>query len=187
MKKLLLILVFLVVGMEIMAQEGNVMVRHRSSLCFVQDNKKEVISDDRLLSILGENNYGSYCAGKSLYRVGDGLVKGGWISFAGGAVLNLVGEAILMRNPHQNQYNQDLRAFGIFTYLSGIIFFAGGCAVIPPGYILRGVGCGKISRIADEHNQNSSVSYFLSPSLIPVNMPQTQNNLACGVAFSVSF
>ena len=187
MKKYLLILVFMIVGLEVMAQEGNVMVRHGSDLYFVQDNKKEMISDDRLLSILGEDTYGSYCAGKSLYRVGDGLVKGGWVSFACGAALSLVGEAILMRNPHQNHYNQGLRTFGIVAYLSGIVSFAGGCAVIPPGYILRGVGCGKISRIADEHNQNGSVSYLLSPSIMPVNAPQSQNNLAYGVTFSISF
>ena len=57
-------------------------------------------------------------------------------------------------------------------------------------YDLRGIGAGKISRIAEEYNQNNqsaAISYHLSPSVMPVNVPQSQGNMAYGMTFSVNF
>jgi len=72
---------------------------------------------------------------------------------------------------------------GISAYLNSFL-------LIPSGYILRGIGAGKISRIAEEYNQNNqntTVSYRLSPAVMPVNVPQSQSNMALGMTFSVNF
>jgi hypothetical protein len=55
---------------------------------------------------------------------------------------------------------------------------------------MRGSSAKKINRIADEYNQNNrntSVSYSLSPSIMSVNVPQSQGNMALGMTFSLNF
>jgi hypothetical protein len=57
-------------------------------------------------------------------------------------------------------------------FMLGILSFIYGNGMIPTGYILRGIGTGKISSIAEEYNQNTAISYHLSPAIMPVNVPQ---------------
>ena len=86
--------------------------------------------------------------------------------------------------------SQSLRTTGAVMYVVGISAYLNSFLLIPSGYILRGIGAGKISRIAEEYNQNNqsaAISYHLSPSVMPVNVPQSQGNMAYGMTFSVNF
>ncbi len=194
MKKLLLSLVFVVASLATMAQENGTltqqseMVRKDHNLCFVQGVENNVIPNAELLQLLGEQGYNNYCSSKKLYKIGNGLKKGGWAAFGGGLGLMAVGITtyIVSAETHVEQ----AKGIGMMTYLTGVLTFIQGNMMIPTGYILRGIGAGKISRIAEDYNLNhrkTVFSYSLSPSVMPVNIPQSQNNVGLGLTFNLNF
>lgn len=186
MKKLVLSFVLMIAGLVAIAQENDIskkMVRDDYHLCFIQNN--EVIPDVELQKLLSEDVYNSYQTGRVLYKVGNGVKTGGWIAFGAGMGLGLTG---LMLSMYEE--SQSLRTTGAVMYVVGISAYLNSFLLIPSGYILRGIGAGKISRIAEEYNQNNqsaAISYHLSPSVMPVNVPQSQGNMAYGMTFSVNF
>ena len=189
MKKLLFTLMLMVVGFTALAQENvtpQELVRENYNLCFAENNK--AITDVELQQLLGEDIYGSYCSGRSLYKVGNGLKNGGWAAFGGGLGMIAVGTGLLI-NANET-VNEVTKNGGLLTLYLGVLTFINGNILIPTGYVLRGIGAGKISGIADDYNLNSkktAVSYRLSPAVMPVNVPQSQGNMAYGMTFSVNF
>ena len=178
-----------VMGLTALAQ-GNVtpreMVREHYNLCYVESSK--TITDVELQQLLGEDIYGSYCSGRSLYKVGNGLKNGGWAAFGGGLGMIAVGTG-LMLSAHETE-NEGKEDAVVMVLGLGMLTFINGNILIPTGYVLRGIGAGKISGIADDYNLNNkktAISYHLSPSVMPVNVPQSQGNMAYGMTFSVNF
>lgn len=197
MKRLLITIVFAIAGLTMMAQENNtpfensLMIRKKSNLCFAQGTDKKVIIETELLSLLGEDTFNSYCVGKKFYKIGNGLKTGGWCALGAGAALNVLGYALYPDDSAQNSNdpNHNNQAWKIIGRI-GVLVFAEGCTLIPAGYIIRGIGSKKINRIAEEYNQShqtSSVSYRITPSLIPFCTSESQTNLAYGMSMSVSF
>lgn len=191
MKKLLLSLVLMIAGLVVMAQEnGSVaiqgeMVREKSNLCFLKNSESIVIPKADLLQLLGEEVYGSYYNGQKLYRIGDGLKNGGWVAFGVGLGAGVFGMELLM-----NEGSEHVSGGGLFLLMTGVWSFVVGNMMIPTGYILRGVGSGKISRIAEGYNQqirNTAVSYRLLPSVMRCHTMPEQANLGVGMTFSVNF
>ena len=189
MKKLFLSLVLMVASFAALAQ-GNFtqkeMVRENYNLCFAENDK--AITDVELQQLLGEDIYGSYCSGRSLYKVGNGLKNGGWAAFGGGLGMMAVGTGLLL-SAHETE-NEGTKNGGAVVLYLGMLTFINGNMLIPTGYVLRGIGAGKISGIADDYNLNrkkTAVSYRLSPAVMPVNVPQSQGNMAYGMTFSVNF
>ena len=179
----------MVVGYAALAQ-GNVtpteMVCENYNLCFAENN--QAITDVELQQLLGEDIYGSYCSGRSLYKVGNGLKSGGWAAFGGGLGMMAVGTGLLI-NANEME-NERMKNGGVLTLYLGILTFINGNILIPTGYVLRGIGAGKISGIADDYNINNkktAVSCRFSPAIMPVNVPQSQGNMAYGMTFSVNF
>lgn len=188
MKKILLLFVLMVAGFAVMAQENvnpKELVRDDYHLCFAQTN--EAIPDVELQQLLGEDAFGSYCSGRKLYKVGNGLKTGGWAAFGGGLGMMATGTGLLIGANETG--SSGMKNAGLLVLSVGMIVFIDGNILIPTGYVLRGVGCGKISRIAEDYNQPnvSSVSFRVAPTVIPVNVPQSQSNMALGMTFSVNF
>lgn len=189
MKKLLFTMMLMVASFAALAQ-GNVaqkeMVRENYNLCFAENDK--AITDVELQQLLGEDIYGSYCSGRSLYKVGNGLKNGGWAAFGGGLGMMAVGTGLLINADETS--NEVMKNGGILVVYLGMITFINGNILIPTGYVLRGIGAGKISGIADDYNLNNkktAVSCRFSPAIMPVNVPQSQGNVAYGLTFSVNF
>jgi hypothetical protein len=188
MKKLFLSLMLVVASFAVMAQENlnpKEMVRDDYHLCFVQNN--EAIPDVELQQLLGEDAFGSYCSSRKLYRVGNGLKNGGWAAFGGGLGMMATGTGLMIGANETG--SSGMKNAGLLVLSVGMIAFINGNILIPTGYALRGVGSGKISRIAEAYNQAdiSQVSFRITPSITPVNTPQSQGNMAYGLTFSVNF
>ncbi len=99
-----------------------------------------------------------------------------------------VGTGLLL-SAHETE-NEGTKNGGAVVLYLGMLTFINGNMLIPTGYVLRGIGAGKISRIADDYNLNNkktAISCRFSPAIIPVNVPQSQGNMAYGMTFSVNF
>ena len=189
MKKLFLLMILVVAGLATMAQKNvtpKEMVRDGYRLCCVQNN--EVIPDVELQQLLGEDAFNNYCGGRKVYKVGNSLKNGGWAAFGGGLAMIAVGTGLLL-DEHSNP-NETMKYAGVLVLDVGMLLFINGNILIPTGYGLRGMGAGKISRVAEDYNQKagfSNVSFRVSPSVMSVNIPQSQSNVALGMTFSVNF
>lgn len=193
MKRLCLLLMIMVASLVAIAQEtGTVaeqgeMVRKRSKLCFLNGTEKVVIPETDLMQILDEEAYDSYGHGRRFFKVGTGLIYGGIGVTAAGAGVAALGAHYM----ETSEGNYDQYVMGSEVLASGIMFcFVGSMMMLPAGLVLHGIGAGKISRIAEEYNENNpttAVSYRISPSIMPVNVPQSQGNVAYGMTFSVNF
>ena len=167
------------------AEQGE-MVRKRSKLCFLNGTEKVVIPETDLMQILDEEAYDSYGHGRRFFKVGTGLIYGGIGVTAAGVGVVALGEHYMRTN--EGNYDlyvmRDVLVAGIGLCVYGSIM------MLPAGLAFQGIGRGKISRIAEEYNENNpttAVSYRFSPSIMSVNIPQSQSNVAYGMTFSVNF
>jgi hypothetical protein len=188
MKRLLLSLVLVVASLATMAQEHGTwnrqdeMVRKGYNLYFVQGSDKVLVSDGELSQILDEDTFGTYCSQRRKYKLGNALRIGGWAGLGGGLAIGIPGFYLLREHVYDSW-----GGLGCIMFMAGAGLVLEGIALIPTGYIMRGSSAKKINRIADEYNQNIAVSYRLSPSIMPVNVPQSQGNVAYGMTFSINF
>ena len=191
MKRLLLSLVLVVASLATMAQGNGTlnqqgeMVRKGYNLYFVQGADKVLVSDGELSQILDDDTFGTYCSQRRKYKLGNALKIGGWAGLGGGIAIGIPGFYLLREHVYD-----PWGGLGCIMLMSGAGLVLEGIALIPTGYIMRGSSAKKINRIADEYNQNNrntSVSYSLSPSIMSVNVPQSQANMALGMTFSLTF
>ncbi len=196
MKKLCLLLMIMIASFVAVAQEiGTIaeqgeMVRKRSKLCFLYGTEKVVIPETDLKQLLDEEAYDSYCAGRRLFKIGTGLTYGGVGVIAAGVGVAVLG-AHYMSTSNTPHSEDDQYIMGSKVFVSGVGFcIYSSMMIIPAGLVLHGIGAGKISGIADDYNLNNkktAVSFRVSPSVMPVNVPQSQSNMALGMTFSVNF
>lgn len=191
MKKLCLLLMMIVASWAAVAQENGTiaeqgeMVRKGYNLYFVQGADRVLVSDVELSQLLDEGTFGTYCSQRRKYKLGNVLKIGGWASLGGGIAIGIPGFYLL-----REHMDDPWGGLGCIMLMAGTGLVLEGVALIPTGYIMRGSSAKKISRIADEYNQNNRstyISYSLSPSIMPVNIPQSQSNVAFGMTLSVSF
>lgn len=191
MKKLCLLLMIMVASWVAVAQENNTlvgqgeMVRKGYNLYFVQGTDMVLVPDGELSQILDEETFGTYCSQRRKYKLGNALQIGGWAGLGGGLAIGIPGFYLL-----REHMNDSWGGIGCIMLMSGTGLVLEGIALIPTGNIMRSSGAKKINRIADEYNENNPttvVSYRLSPSIMPVNVPQSQGNMAYGMTFSVNF
>ena len=170
---------------ETATPERNEMVRKYYRLCFVQGADEVVISDAELEQLLDIDVCNEYYTGKALYRVGDGIIRGSWTAIGFGVGLFFPG-LLLGSQPRSNNVKEVafwMVSMGAFGCIEGLLS-------LPPGYILRSVGVKKIKGIAEGYNLNNrktAVHYQLTPSVMPVNVPQSQGHMAYGMTFSINF
>lgn len=193
MKKLCLLLMIMVASLVAIAQEtGTVaeqgeMVRKRSKLCFLNGTEKVVIPEAELMQLLDEETYDSYGHGRRFFKVGTGLICGGIGVTAAGVGVAALGTHYM--GTSEGNYDQKVMGSEVLVIGIGLCVY-GSMMMLPAGFAFQGIGRGKINRIAEEYNENNpttTVSYRLSPSIMPVNVPQTQGNVVYGMTFSVNF
>ena len=68
------------------------------------------------------------------------------------------------------------------------LYYTGNTLKTVVGYILRGIGNGKLDGVVEQYNQNTQkVSFHLSPSLMRCCLSQDQSHTTLGLTFSVDF
>lgn len=196
MKKLCLLLMMMVASWAAVAQENSTiagqgeMVRKRSKLCFLNGTEKVVIPETDLMQLLDEKAYDSYCGGRKFFKIGTGLVWGGGAAIGTGVGVAVLGVHYMRNGEVVVGEPDDTFDRGGRMLVYGVAIATEGIGLIVAGSIFRRIAAGKISRIAEEYNQNNqntAISYRLSPSIMPVNVPQSQSNVAYGMTFSVNF
>ena len=196
MKKLCLLFLIVFAGLIVVAQENDTvasqgeMVRKRSKLCFYDGTKKVTITDTDLTQLLNEEDYDTYCRGRRFFKLGTGLTYGGYTAFGAGLGMGILGVHYMRNGEVVVGEPDDTFDRGGRMLVYGVAIATEGIGLIVAGSVFRRIAAGKISRIAEEYNQNNqntAVSYRLSPSIMPVNVPQSQSNVALGMTFSFSF
>ena len=186
----------MVVGWVAVAQENSTtagqgdMVRKNYKLCFAQGNAKVVIPETELMQLFDEETYNSYCGGRKFFKIGTGLIFGGGAAIGTGVGLAALGVHYMRNGEVVVGEPDDTFDRGGRMLVYGVAIATEGIGLIVAGSVFRGIAAGKISRIAEEYNQNdqnTTIYYRLSPSVIPVNIPQSQSNMAFGMTFSVDF
>lgn len=191
MKKILLSIVFVVASLLTMAQEETAlsergeMVRKNYSLFFIQDVNKVLISDEELTIILDEDTFDTYCSGRRKYKIGNTMAIGAWAGLGGGIAIGVPGFFIL-----REHMKDSLGGLGCIMFMAGSAFFIAGTVMIPVGYIHKNAGVRKINSVVNDYNQNirkTAFHYQFAPTVMPVNIPQSQGHMAYGMTFSVKF
>lgn len=197
MKKLCLLFLIVFAGLIVVAQENDTvasqgeMMRKRSNLCFYDGTKKVTITDTDLTQLLNEEDYDTYCRGRRFFKLGTGLTYGGYTAFGAGLGMGILGVHYMRTSTFTGPYWEDEqynRGGRLLIY--GIALFGQGLGAIISGSVFRSIGVRRINEVANDFNQKhkkTTVYYCLSPSVIPVNIPQSQSNMAFGMTFSVDF
>lgn len=196
MKKLCLLLMIMVVGWVAVAQENSTtagqgdMVRKNYKLCFAQGNAKVVIPETELMQLFDEETYNSYCGGRKFFKIGTGLIFGGGAAIGTGVGLAALGVHYMRNGEVVVGEPDDTFDRGGRLLIYGIVLFGEGLGAIISGSVFRSIGVRRINEVANDYNQKhkkTTIYYCLSPSVIPVNIPQSQSNMAFGMTFSVDF
>lgn len=196
MKKLCLLFLIVFAGLIVVAQENDTvasqgeMVRKRSKLCFYDGTKKVTITDTDLTQLLNEEDYDTYCRGRRFFKLGTGLTYGGYTAFGAGLGMGILGVHYMRNGEVVVGEPDDTFDRGGRLLIYGIALFGEGLGAIISGSVFRSIGVRRINEVANDYNQKhkkTTVYYCLSPSVIPVNIPQSQSNMAFGMTFSVDF
>lgn len=180
-----------VVGLSVFAQENTIMQSQYQGMTLRRDmtdlfvgesfygEGSHIFNDDELRSFLSEEAFDDYTSGRKIYEVGNTLKTVGWVLFGAGACF------VAYRYIAFNQELIDLIDYptfwGVYTFLKGIDLFT-------IGYIIKGIGAGKLDRFLENYNAtNANVSFHITPSLIRYRLPQGPSSTALGVSFSVDF
>lgn len=130
------------------------------------------LSDEELLSLLGQDNFETYLSARKQIGVGRAFTPVFWVSFGATVVLAIV-------NSVDYEYGTAL-AMTITGAVADVSF--------PLMLIFKGVGKGRMNWVADEYNRNGkSYSYQISPSILKSGSMEARNNLGLGMTFSVNF
>lgn len=129
------------------------------------------LSDEEVGALVGEQNYQTYLSAKKL--IGLGKTFGGIFYGTLGATI-----VFLAADLSGGDYLEPMMITGIAAGAS-----------LPLMCVFKGIGKNRMNRVVDDYNKRigASVSYHLSPSLIRVNTPQLQDDIALGMTFSVNF
>ena len=189
MKRLLLfLLVFM--GLSSMAQENNILdqykglplQKHRGDLYFGESYKApnaHLLTDDELKTMMDTELFNQFNSGRTLYYTGNTLKTVGWIAF--GIGLGYAGLTYFV-------YDYNLTKDALLNIRLGLLNAGLGADMFVVGYILRGIGNGKLDGVVEQYNQNTQkVSFHVSPSLMRCCLSQDQSHTTLGLTFSVDF
>ena len=189
MKKLLLFL-FVFMGLSSMAQENNILdqykglplQKHRGDLYFGESFKApntHLLTDNELKTMMDTELFDQFNSGRTLYYTGNTLKTVGWIAF--GIGLGYAGLTYFV-------YDYNLTKDALLNINLGLLNAGLGVDMFVVGYILRGIGNGKLDGVVEQYNQNTQkVSFHVSPSLMRCCLLQDQSHTTLGLTFSVDF
>ena len=131
------------------------------------------LTDDEVRRLIGEENYQTFLGARKQINTGNG--------FAGLLVISLLAGGISLGAIY---YGLGEPAFPIILVGSSVVTLI----TIPLICVFKGIGKGRMSRLADNYNKcGNAVSFQLSPSLMNVNNPLMQGNTCLGLTFSMNF
>lgn len=137
------------------------------------------LNDDQIKVVLGIDGYNTYSSAKAQRRVGKTLVTLGWMEFGLGAFSEIM----------------VLTAYEFFSYpeaetlaTMATLFFVASNIELPLGYVLKGIGTGRLNWLADDYNTNRSYSDNLSLGFSPtlVCAPDAAGNRSFGLGAGVT-
>ncbi len=131
------------------------------------------LKDEEIKMLVGSENFEVYQSGCRQRSESHALLAAGWGLFGLGLVMGAVEEAI----------GEDILWVPILSV---------GVVCIPAGYILKGIGIGRINWVADEYNKKNGLAenkvYLkINPAIMRASMPNQKNNYALGLNLSVNF
>ncbi len=133
-----------------------------------------LLSDEEVKNLVDVDTYQTYLSAKRQIKAGRAFTTVFFIS---------LGTTLMFTVTAEDSGDPDLL---MMAYGSGVI--AG--ISLPLMCIFKGIGKGRMNRIADNYNSKSRgyfYSYNLSPSLIKYKTPELQDNYGLGLTFSVNF
>lgn len=135
------------------------------------------------------SNFNTYLSARKQCRVGRGLVAGGWTCVGVGAVSCFI--SVLNSTYAGQEYNSNGELVNVYelepiTALTGIILLVGGDIMLPTGYIIRGIGRGRLSRLAEGYNE-AQAGHASSLQFSPALMTTANNKKALGVSLNLLF
>lgn len=152
-------------------QSGNYMEAHRGELIVNGKN----IGDEELAKLLDVDQYSDYRSATRMRRAGNTLKSIGWPVFGAGTLCAIVGYVFLLDDP--------LFPDAYYTMIWGWAGIGLGSTLLIPGYVLKGIGNGRVRGVADSYNRQNALSLEVSPSL----MPTMNGNLGYGAGLTLRF
>ena len=132
-----------------------------------------VLTDDEVRRLIGEDNYQTFLGARKQINIGNG--------FAGLLVVSLLagGTSIVAMCCGSKEV-----AFPIILVSSAVVTLI----TIPIICVFKGIGKGRMSRIADNYNKyGNAVSFQVASSMMNINNPLIQGNTCLGLTFSLNF
>lgn len=130
------------------------------------------MSDAQIKDVLGIRGYETYKSASAQRRSGKTLVTLGWIEFGLGAGLFTLAEIVEEEE----------------VAIPGDILIFASLIELPLGYVLKGVGTGRLNWLADDYNSRSTYSDNLSIGFAPtlVCAPDAAGNRTFGLGAGLS-
>lgn len=149
---------------------GGPIERNGGSICYVNGRS---LTDNEVQALVGQDRFETYIGGRSQRSLGKSFTTWGWVDFGVGTGLMVAG---LLTDIYE-------------LYYSGLVCVSTADILLPVGYIFRGIGSSRINWVCNDYNQQSnySTSLQVSPSLIRVNLPGTNSQVALGATVSLTF
>ena len=147
------------------------------------------LSEADVQQMFGFKEFDTYMSATKQCRTGRRLITSGWVCVGVGVVSSVV-SGINAEFVGYN-YNSNGALIEVYnpepiTYVTGIICLVSGNLMLPAGYVLRGIGRGRLSRLAEGYNaaQTSQASTLqFSPALLTT----FDNKPAMGLSLNLSF
>lgn len=118
----------------------------------IVSNKSFIYEPENLRNMLGKEAYDNYLMAQSQYLSGQTMVLFGWVGLPLGIGLTYFG----------------FKDGVAWTATTGYLIIIASNILLPAGYVVRGIGAGRISRIAENYNAQGSLSMDMavSPTLL---------------------
>lgn len=166
-------------------ERGGYMERKKNNLRL--DGKQ--LSEADLKQMFGYKEFDTYKGATRQCRSGRTLIACGWASvgvglvcsFISGVNAEFVGYDINSQGAMVEVYSPEP-----ITFASGVICLAVGNVMLPAGYVLRGIGRGRLSRLAEGYNA-AQTTQSSTLQVGPALMTTIDSKPAVGLSLNVSF
>lgn len=166
-------------------ERGGYMERKKNNLRL--DGKQ--LSEADLRQMFGNKEFDTYKGATRQCRSGRTLIACGWASvgvglvcsFISGVNAEIVGYDINSQGAMVEVYSPEP-----VTFVTGVVSLVAGNLMLPTGYVLRGIGRGRLSRLAEGYNA-AQTTQSSTLQLGPALMTTFDNKPAMGLLLNLSF
>ena len=156
----------------IMYKEDGSYMKHSDGSLYLDGRR---LNETQIKEIFGLSGYDTYLSARSLRRKGKTNIVFGWIEFGIGLGLSAAGILFLEDDAY-------------ILAAPGALFFLASQIELPIGYIMKGVGSGRLNAMANSYNRSSAVSDNFSIGFAPtlVSAPDAAGNRSLGLGAGIS-